>query len=82
MPILERKGALGSPEAVVSALADILLDGEMPEDAKKTLLHYMTHNDRGGDKEVPWKPKDVGLVDSKARGAAHLIMTLSEYQLA
>jgi uncharacterized protein (DUF1800 family) len=80
--LLERGAGAATPEALVSAFADVLLDGDLPDDERAALLRYVVRNDRSGGKDLPWNPKDEGLVDAKARGVAHLIMTLPEYQLA
>jgi uncharacterized protein (DUF1800 family) len=78
--LLERAQSKAAPEDLVQLVADLLLDGDLPAAARPDLLHYMTHQD--GNKEVKWNSKDEGMVDNKLRGLCHLVMALSEFQLA
>ena len=80
LPILERRSARGTPGEVVDALAELLLDGPADDAVRVRLVQYATRNDRGP--ELKWNPKDDALVETKARGIAHLLMLLPEYQLA
>jgi hypothetical protein len=80
LPLLERRAARGTPGEVVDALAEVLLDGPVEDAVRDRLAQYATRNDRGA--ELKWNPKDDALVETKARGIAHLLMTLPEYQLA
>ncbi|MCC6672262.1 MAG: DUF1800 domain-containing protein [Planctomycetes bacterium] len=80
MPLLERGQTLAQAGALVDAVVDLLLDGGAPTQARELLLKYVTTLDR--DRTVPFDPKNRAAVEAKARGLAHLVMTMPEYQLA
>ena len=69
--VLLRQEKATTPEAIVRVLVDALLQGDMSDKARGDLIAFIKKgNPKGADFE------------RRAREAAHLIMTMPEYQLA
>ena len=64
---------------IVEHYSQLLLDGAIDDDTRKTLITYMDH----GSKNEP-KPfvLEKDLLNDKVRGLLHLLMAVPEYQLA
>jgi uncharacterized protein (DUF1800 family) len=69
-----------SADGVLEHFAALLLDGDLPPDARRTLLDYMNRDTKNelatGFKLTP------ETINSKVRGLMHMMMTMPEYQLA
>ena len=70
---------LDSADDVLNHFSLFLLDGGLPAEARTTLLEYMNRDPKGAAK--PFK-LTAETVNTKARGALHMMMTMPEFQLA
>jgi uncharacterized protein (DUF1800 family) len=70
---------IASSEDVIDHFATLLLDGQLPDEARTALLHYMNLDAKGTTK--PFK-LTAETVNSKVRGVLHMMMTMPEFQLA
>jgi uncharacterized protein (DUF1800 family) len=59
-----------TPAAIVNVLTDLLLQGPVPADSRTRLVAFLEKGNPKGD-----------ALDRRIRDAAHLVMTLPEYQL-
>lgn len=70
---------LSSADDVLDHFSLVLLDGKLPDDARKQLVEYMNKDSKGTTK--PFK-LNTDTVNSKVRGVLHMMMTMPEFQLA
>jgi hypothetical protein len=68
-----------SANDVLSYLTVLLLDGQIPGEARDTLLDYINRDQKG---EVKTFKLTAESINSKVRGLMHMMMTMPEYQLA
>jgi len=70
---------ISTADDVLDHFALVLLDGEMPKEARDSLAEYLNHDIRGATKPFKLTPESVS---SKVRGVLHMMMTMPEFQLA
>jgi hypothetical protein len=75
---LEKQQLTTSPK-IVNYFADLLLDGEIPMDARGRFLDYMNRDAKNQPAEFVFNP---GFVQQKVRGLVQLMMCMPHYQLA
>jgi len=75
---LAGRHGLKSPIDIVDYFSDLLVDGDMPDQAKEKLVEYVSGDPSG--KKISMI-EDERTLDAKLRGLVHLIMTLPTYQL-
>jgi uncharacterized protein (DUF1800 family) len=75
---LTRRG-ITEPDAIIEHFARVLLDGNLPQEARSKFLDYMARGEKG---EVRYFKLNPGTVNSKVRGLIHLMMATPEFQLA
>ena len=78
---LLRKQGIDNPTQMVDYFLQLLVDGDVPQSARKRLQAYVASDIRGVPSETGATPEGRTL-DAKLRGLVHLIMTLPSYQLA
>lgn len=64
---------------IVNHFADLLLDGEIPMEARGRFLDYMNRDTKNQPAEFAFDP---GFVQQKVRGLIQLMMSMPQYQLA
>ena len=74
-----KKNKIDSADDVLDHFATLLLDGQIPSDAREKLLDYMNRDSKNEPK--PYK-LTAESINSKVRGLMHMMMTMPEYQLA
>ena len=75
---LEKQQLTTSPK-IVNFFDDLLLDGEIPMDARGRFLDYMNRDAKNQPAEFVFNP---GFVQQKVRGLVQLMMSMPHYQLA
>jgi uncharacterized protein (DUF1800 family) len=70
---------LTNARGMVNYFVELLLDGDLPENARTDLIQYVSSDFSG--KPINQIPDDK-LLDAKLRGLVHLLMTMPSYQLA
>src|SRR5205823_4073109 len=70
-----------SADGVLEHFAALLLDGDLPPDARRSLLDYMNRDTRNELTAAGFK-LTPDTINSKVRGLMHMMMTMPEYQLA
>ena len=68
-----------SANDVLNYFTALMLDNQIPAEARDTLLDYMNRDQKGESK--PFK-LTADSINSKVRGLMHMMMTMPEYQLA
>jgi uncharacterized protein (DUF1800 family) len=68
-----------SANDVLNVLADLLLDGDLPPEARVRFLDYMNRDSKNAVK--PFKLTHE-MINLKVRDVMHMMMTMPEYQLA
>ncbi|MEO6437224.1 MAG: DUF1800 domain-containing protein [Tepidisphaeraceae bacterium] len=64
---------------VLNHLALLLLDGQMPDEARSKFIDYMNRDAKNETKAFKLSADSI---NSKVRGLMHMMMTMPEYQLA
>lgn len=70
---------LNTAEQIVEYYAELMVDGDLNDRQRKTLLDYMATNDNGT--KGAFRP-DEQTIDKKVRGLIYLIGTTPQYQLS
>jgi uncharacterized protein (DUF1800 family) len=67
-----------SADDVIDHFAAVLLDGELPDEAREKFVDYMNLDSKNNEK--PFKLSGE-TINSKVRGLLHMMMTMPEFQL-
>jgi hypothetical protein len=70
---------LATAEQVIDHLAGVLLDGQLPRQARARLTDYLNQDANGNTKTFKLSKESI---EDRVRGAAHLMMCTPQYQLA
>ena len=68
-----------SADNLIDHFAAVLLDGELPADAREKFLDYMNRDSKNATKQFKMS---ADMINTKVRGVLHMMMTMPEYQLA
>jgi uncharacterized protein (DUF1800 family) len=74
-----KQNEIASADDVLNHLAVLLIDGDLPPEARTKFLDYMNRDQKNQLKPFKLTPDTI---NSKVRGLVHMMMTMPEYQLA